>query len=276
MNALHRRFGKKGLSIVGVTDGDEERTFPWIERLGARHPWARNTGMFALRNGIRDYPKALLVAPDGVVVWTGHPASLDEEVLTKNLEGSLDIPLWNWPAELNDVRTAIATRRWGAALTAAGKLAREKGDLAPWRDRTVALVETLLSGVERTFKGGDVLGAWEAAYWFQAELKGTSLESRIGEIVKTIREAPGTVAMWKVQTNLREVMQRSAADVPAARANMAELAAIAKAHPGTVAAQDAVNGVRFWETMIAGGNLPDPSKEGGKEKKAAGDDAEKD
>lgn len=252
-----------------MTDGEEERTIPWIDRLEARHAWMHDAGGYALRNGIRSYPRCMLVAPDGVVVWFGEPRNLDDAVVEKHLTGAIDVPLWKWPKEVSAVSSALAQRRWGVALVTAGRLGRADESLAPWRDRAVALVETLLAGVERAFEGSDVLGAWEAAYWFRSELRGTSLESRVEEIVKRIQDDAGTMAMYETQTRLRELTSRVAADVPAAREIIAALEKVAKENPGTVAARDATNGVRYWKSMIGAGHLPAKAAE-----KPAGEEAD--
>lgn len=80
MNELHAEFSDT-VAVVGVSRESrakvEAMTRPVIEYYSAVDPQARMGRFFE----IRSIPHAVLMDPDGVVVWKGHPARLSKNVL---------------------------------------------------------------------------------------------------------------------------------------------------------------------------------------------------
>lgn len=82
LNELHERFEADGLVTVGVSNEAADLLRGSSTELGIRYPLARTEGMEAESPyGIRSVPRAFLIDRSGVLVWAGHPATLETERL---------------------------------------------------------------------------------------------------------------------------------------------------------------------------------------------------
>ena len=73
LNRLQREFGRRGLTIVGVTDDagdDSDKVTKYIDTHGVQYPMARGGGKGFSPRGI---PAAWLVGPNGKILWQGNP-----------------------------------------------------------------------------------------------------------------------------------------------------------------------------------------------------------
>jgi len=82
LNELHERYEADGLLTVAVSDEPADLLRTTAEELGIAYATARaaEEGAEALY-GIRSVPRAFLIDRAGVLVWVGHPATLEEERL---------------------------------------------------------------------------------------------------------------------------------------------------------------------------------------------------
>ena len=97
MNKLHQQYGKKGLTIVGVTDESASKIEKYVEEKGIEYTVAIGGAGDYKTRGI---PAAWLVAPDGKVVWQGHPASLKNSAIEEHLANVRMGPSFKLPREL--------------------------------------------------------------------------------------------------------------------------------------------------------------------------------
>ena len=88
LNDLHKKFGET-VSIVGVTKETEDKVRPFIKAKDMRYAVALDQG--GGLNGalsIQGIPHAIIMSPDGIVRWQGHPGALDETTLQQIVDAS--------------------------------------------------------------------------------------------------------------------------------------------------------------------------------------------
>lgn len=81
------KYGKKGFVVVGVTTEAKGPTEKYVTDTGADMIVALckpgKDGMQEL--GLRGYPSAVLVAPNGKIVWSAHPSGLTEAIIEEHI-----------------------------------------------------------------------------------------------------------------------------------------------------------------------------------------------
>lgn len=188
MNSLADEFAGKGLIVVGVTsDMDTEATDEWVRETGARYPYGYDeAGAMERKLGVRSIPHAVLVDPTGKIVYSGHPAGLDHELVTTATKNALQTPLWKNEAA-KDVLLALRRKQYGAASQAAAQLG-EKHDgpriLAYVEQRVEALVYAILEAQ----KEGDFLGVETRAKLAIESLAGTPKAKTVALILNELAE----------------------------------------------------------------------------------------
>src|SRR5947208_3131731 len=80
---LHHELAGKGVVFMGLTDEAESKVGPFIKK--DKTPYIIGAGsMSRERYGIKTYPTAVVIDPEGKVVYKGHPADpkLKETILS--------------------------------------------------------------------------------------------------------------------------------------------------------------------------------------------------
>jgi thiol-disulfide isomerase/thioredoxin len=120
VNELHVKYADKGLVVIGqnVWERDEAKVKPFLENMadkmtyrvamddksdGGKGRMAETWMKAAGRTGI---PAAFLVNREGVVAWIGHPASINDELVTAILDGTYDLQAQAEAAKKNAERDA--------------------------------------------------------------------------------------------------------------------------------------------------------------------------
>ena len=84
MQALYNSLGSQGLQLVGVTritkSSTEEKVLAFMEEHQVTYPIAKEDGSIAKHFNVSGIPAAAVVK-EGKVVWRGHPARLNEEMI---------------------------------------------------------------------------------------------------------------------------------------------------------------------------------------------------
>lgn len=199
-----------------MTDEPEDKTEPWIEKHGARYPYAYMTkgarSSVAKALGWRGFPGASLIAPDGTVVWTGHPASLSAGIIKEHLRGADRTPVdvravsRKWPEEAEKVVEELAAGDYRGAFKAAEKLdeelrARVTADLQRMVDKRSAKLKAL-------HEKGDYLGfqiAWKEQ---EKSFKGLPVEDELEDLEKTLKKDKSIKGQLKAQMALYSIQQR--------------------------------------------------------------------
>jgi peroxiredoxin len=196
LNDLERRFGPRGLSVVGVADDAREETKAWAERHGVGYAWAHDDdGGLQRALGIGGIPYAVLIAPDGTIVWRGEPDQLHDGTIEEHLDGALTTPSWQWEESLSEARDAVAAGRLGAALASLRQGEAE-------RDESLATAQQAISVLMR-------IGARERGR-FEARLER-------GDLLGIDTEGPLLAGRWDGAPDMGqaiEAVQRAALEVP--------------------------------------------------------------
>ncbi len=138
------QFEKKGFVVVGVTNvggkEPEEKTEEFIESNGMRAIVALEPGLASMdAYGFKGFPSAALVSPKGKIVWTGHPAGLEADVIEENLKGvqvgrprgdlivELDLPE-RYAATAKKLKSGNLGYAWKELAKAAGDKKLSSGD----------------------------------------------------------------------------------------------------------------------------------------------------
>lgn len=92
LNDLHQRFGAQGLTVVGLTDDEEEAALKAVAKLGIKYPVCSGTSTETFSDyGVRSLPTFFIVDKRGVFreVFVGaQPAESFEKHITKLLKES--------------------------------------------------------------------------------------------------------------------------------------------------------------------------------------------
>ncbi len=109
MNELQTKFGKKGLSIVGVTNEPNSKVESFIQDKGINYLIAIGNASGYPSRGI---PAAWLVGANGKVVWQGHPASLKEAQIEEALKTVRLGPYFELPRALRKAQILLNGKKY--------------------------------------------------------------------------------------------------------------------------------------------------------------------
>ena len=255
LNSLQKKFGKRGLTVVGVTDGDEKGTVPWIEKMGVRYPWGYETSHFAFRSTIWVYPHALLISPRGTVIWSGPAGDVTDELIRKNLDGAIDRPLWTWPKAFEPVKKAIAVGDWKRALTLSGGLAEDDESARPLAATVRHLLALRVEGIEETYQAGDAFVSWQSAHALKDHVAGSEFGPRIAGLIREMNAKPEFRTTYLAQAKVFQIIGAGAKNRAAALEQVEQLGRIAEAHRDSIPGKEAAIHRRYLGRMITEGLL---------------------
>ena len=84
LKATYESFKGKGLSVVGLTkitrSATEESVLEFVKEQGVSYPLAKENGDLSREFNVSGIPAAAVVK-DGKIIWRGHPARLNDDML---------------------------------------------------------------------------------------------------------------------------------------------------------------------------------------------------
>lgn len=221
------------------------KTQEWVATHKAEYAYAYFEGTaFSTAVGQAAWPHATLVGPDGTILWTGHPASLDTRLIEANLENAITKPLFEWDSAVKSVAEALRARELGKALKDAEKLF-EKGV----KDSDVALetanrlVKGAVKSVESAFEAGNFLDAHTNAKRYAKQLKGLDAATRLEEVIAHCETDPEAKRIVDAQQKLRSLLGKRLRKKREADSLLEKLHATAKEFEGTYVAVEALRAV---------------------------------
>jgi len=85
LKATYEKLNSKGLNVVGLTkitrSATEEKVTDFIKENELNYPTAKEDGTLSKEFNVSGIPAAAVVK-DGKIIWRGHPARLNDELLT--------------------------------------------------------------------------------------------------------------------------------------------------------------------------------------------------
>jgi hypothetical protein len=236
---LNERFGPKGLSIVGLTSEGKHETETWIEAKKVGYAYAYDKGgKLSRKLGVRGIPHAILIAPDGKVVWEGHPGQLTEKDIEAALVGSLPTPLFDLPASAKGVRAALQKHDYATAIAEAGKLSEADGGPA-LLGVIRAQVATRAKAIKDALAAGDFLTVQDLAMASKKELEGLPEAAEADAALGQLKADKESARVISGQKRIRAIQESSPAKKKDVEAAVAELGKIAKEFAGTYAERQA-------------------------------------
>lgn len=223
-----------------MTEESAKLTEPWIQRHEAGYAYAYDKGGKLKRFfGVRGIPHAVLVDPNGVVVWRGHPASLTGSTIEEHLAGALTFPLYAWPSSASSVGKVLAKGELGLALDKARKL-EESEEHARVLKEVEGLVEGRLAATEAALEKGDFLGALETAKELGHKLKKEALATeRMQRVLDAIDGNEDAKALIAVQEKIAKLRKQDPTKRKQVDKALEDLREIMREHPDTFAASQA-------------------------------------
>jgi thiol-disulfide isomerase/thioredoxin len=149
MKQLHRQYGDEGVGIIGISlDRDRGALTDFVRR--ERIPWPQvlaDGRKLAQTFGVNSIPRIFILAPDGEVVWSGHPSKMDqplEDAVATYKEQILP------PAEVDATATALEAagaamrqKDWPSVLKQLKQIEPRTLSDRQTRSRTIMLVKRL-------------------------------------------------------------------------------------------------------------------------------------
>lgn len=114
LNELHEKYGKQGLTIIGVSDEPAAKVKPYIETKGIKYIIALGgANEYKTTDGI---PHAWLVSAKGEVVWAGHPGNLQVSLLEEHLKDVQLAPQFKLPKDLQSAEKQLNGGNYAAGI----------------------------------------------------------------------------------------------------------------------------------------------------------------
>jgi len=221
---LQAKFESKGLSIIGVTDEAPDKTEPWIEKKGAKHPYAYDwSGELTGHFGVRSIPHSVLVDANGKVAFRGHPSEITEDKIAKLLG---DV----WPS---DVRGPLKKSEYAKALTAARKFEGK-----PFAARIQKAVDRRVGLLEELWKEADYFALESEGAQYRTAFAGLDAGKTVVALLdklKTDEKAQGGLA---AQKRIRDLVENGMEELGIEGIRKA-LLEIKEKHPDTAAYREA-------------------------------------
>ncbi len=223
-----------------MTGESEAKTKPWIEQHGVQYAYAYDKKTALSRKlGVRGIPQAFLVDPSGKIVWSGHPASLTDELVTEYTRGALPMPLWKWPKAVRPIAKLVLKRQLGKALLAAEKLVATQQKLSVYRDTVRSMVDRSLVTLEETRKAGNFLAARDLAKDLRKGLAGLPEAAKAAAILKEIQADKAAKVIMTAQKRLAVFRKRELKKQAVVTKLIKAVTRLGKKHPDTFVAQEA-------------------------------------
>jgi len=88
LNELQKKFGDE-ITIIGASDEDEQKVRAFMSAKKMDYNVAIDKGAKIKRAiSISGIPHAIIMSPDGIVRWQGHPATLDDKTIQQIIDAS--------------------------------------------------------------------------------------------------------------------------------------------------------------------------------------------
>ena len=125
-------------------------------------------------------PYAMLVGPAGTILYQGDPRDMDEALITDALSAALQVPLYDWPAEVGDAKDAFQEGNLADALS--------KAEADPKIQEAVrGVIDGRVGRLRESAEIGDWLSVDERGKDLADALKGLPEETELRELLKELK-----------------------------------------------------------------------------------------
>jgi hypothetical protein len=231
-----------------VTGESKELTEPWIAQHGPRYGYAYDPGgkLFSALS-LSGYPSAVLVSPEGKIVWQGHPMGLEPSVIEAHLRGAsrdsvnLQALTRQWPESARPVVDAVAKNKLGRALTEAARLAAKDPGLAGVAADLQRYVDARKQSLQALAEKRDYLALLEGAAELEKSLSGHARAAEFAALAKSVKSDKKASAVVSAQKQLVKLGQAidGSDNASQLQAVIGKLHKLMKEHAGTPVEADA-------------------------------------
>lgn len=236
LNELQEKYGDKGLTVIGVTGEGKNETEKWVADKGAHYAYGYDKGgKISSFFGVRGIPHAVLIDPNGTVVWSGGPGGLSDSMIEQHLQGALELPLWKWPEQAKKARQAVQKRQFAKALEEARALGDEG---AKYVTAIESVVRGKAAGLEKAAQDADWLTVEERAKELEKELAGLPELEKVKSVLGQLKGDKQAQAVLAAQKEVRKLVSGKIkkGDIPKIEKKLKEIGA---EFQGTGASRDA-------------------------------------
>lgn len=191
-----------------MTSEGKSVTEKWVVEYKAVYPYAYDKGDKLFRAlGMRGRPSAVLVNPEGEIVWRNHPAKLTKAVIEAHIQGALKVPLSAWPRSASSARKALAKRQYARALALAEKI-KDAAERELVTEAVQGLLARSTAALETDLELGNYLGAQERAETLDKQLAGLPEHNRIQEILEQLDNDADIRVLIKAQVAVEKLLAK--------------------------------------------------------------------
>lgn len=192
LNELTDKFGKKGLTIVGITMEPPAEVKPFVEKKGIKYMIGSGGADGYVTRAI---PHAWLVSPKGRIVWEGYPSDLKVDQIQEHLKDVVLPPQFELPGKLKDAEHALNAGSFGDGL----RLLNEHADAADRElagiarnaaDRVVAYGKERLQEAENLIRRDEYGNAARVLTDLMTSFTGTEIADYAREREAALRKDP--------------------------------------------------------------------------------------
>ena len=166
LNELHDTYAGKGFTVLAVTNEEREKVDEFVKNQAPTHPIVIEAGDSLAAFGGGGFPSSFLIAPDGTLAWSGHPAAVPEDLIEELLTKAELFP--DLPKAFSAIRNAMEKGKFHDAQKAIAK-AREAAAPAEedkaWLDKLQGWLDWTRSSAERratkALEASDFFAAWK-------------------------------------------------------------------------------------------------------------------
>jgi thiol-disulfide isomerase/thioredoxin len=268
MVQINQTYAAKGLQIIGISlDADQAQMVTVAKQKGFTWPqyfdgqvWKNK---YAVQFGVEGIPFTMLIGPEGKVLWSGHPALLDEPLAKAFQEHPPQLVdpaiLEQGETILAQINEKLADQDAKGAIQLLAKIpaaARADGKFAAKADEAAEKVQTaasaMLAEVQPMIDSQQYAQAANRLNELSHALAGTDAGDKARDMLKTLEKNP------QAQQAIAEDEKKTAADAALATARKLQadkqdalayprFKAIVKDFPGTDAASSAATAVAAYE-----------------------------
>ena len=191
LNALHEKYARRGLLIIGVTNEPAAKVAPFVTEKGIKYPVAISEAAEYATNAI---PHAWLISAQGAVVWKGHPAGLKDAAIEEQLKSARLAPEFSLSKDLARAQKALNAGQYGDGVAQLRRIIDKPKDDAVKAEAEEAVAAVLRYGKDQMQAVEDAIKEKEYAYAMEQLAKiekgfrgldtGTEARNRLAELRK--------------------------------------------------------------------------------------------
>jgi len=242
LQKLHDKYASKGLVVIGQTDGSSRNLAQFIKQKKMTYIISVGAQLAPPQYAVRGIPHAVVIAPDGKILWKGHPGALQEQVIQQALTkvklsgGPLEYPKFETRSSDRTVALAqksIMTGRVGSSLARLRKIVEvnrnqdQVTEAKPVIETVESWYEAKLAEADKALEKGDAVAAYKIYGGLAKAMAGTAEAAKLN---KKKTEARATEA-YKLGVQYYRLVAKVARASSAIQKK--SYASFAKEHPDT-------------------------------------------